>query len=171
MRHNTPKQSYLRSGELARLAGVSTDTLRHYERKGLLVRPRRSANGYREYPPGALDRVRLVRSALGIGFTLEELARILGVRDRGGAPCHQVRALAGTKLTDLETQLCELTALRDELRRLLKSWDALLAKNPPPERAGLLDSLVASDTRRRTRSARLARTPINRKKESKETQW
>jgi len=171
VRHNTPKQSYLRSGELARLAGVSTDTLRHYERKGLLVRPRRSANGYREYPAGALDRVRLVRNALGIGFTLKELARILGVRDQGGAPCHQVRALAGTKLTDVETQLRELTTLRDELRTLLRNWDALLAKNPPPERAGLLESLVASDTRRRTRSARLARRPINRKKETKETQW
>ena len=171
MKHDTPKQEYLRSGELARLAGVSTDTLRHYERKGLLVRPRRSANGYREYPGGALDRVRLVRSALGIGFTVNELAGILGVRDRGGAPCHQVRALAGTKLTDLENQLGELTALRDELRRLLKNWDALLAKNPPPERAGLLESLVANDTRRRTRSERITQTRINRKRESKETQW
>ena len=171
VRNNTPKQEYLRAGELARLAGVSTDTLRHYERKGLLVRPRRSANGYREYPASALDRVRLVRNALGIGFTLNELARILGERDRGGAPCRQVRALAGTKLADVETQLGELTALRNELRRLLKNWDALLANKPPPERAGLLESLVASDTRSRTRSARLARTPINRKKESKETQW
>jgi len=171
VKHDTPKQEYLRSGELARLAGVSTDTLRHYERKGLLVRPRRSPNGYREYPGVALDRVRLVRNALGIGFTLKELARILGVRDRGGAPCHQVRALAETKLTEVEIQLGELTALRAELRRLLKNWDALLAKNSPPKRAGLLESLVASDTRRLIRSVRVARTPINRKKESKETQW
>jgi len=171
VRHNTPKQAYLRSGELARLAGVSTDTLRHYERKGLLVRPRRSANGYREYPASALDRVRLVRNALGIGFTLDELARILEVRDRGGAPCQQVRALAGTKLTDVETQLGELTALRDRLHRLLKNWDALLAKNSLRERAGLLESLVANDTRRRIRSVRLTGTPINQKKESKETQW
>ncbi len=72
MREETPKQEYLRSGELARLAGVSTDTLRHYERKGLLARPRRSCNGYREYPASDLDRVRLVRGALGIGFTLNE---------------------------------------------------------------------------------------------------
>ena len=90
---------YFRSGELARLAGVSTDTLRHYERKGLLKRARRSANGYREYLATDLDRVRLVRGALGIGFTLDELARILSVRDRGGAPCRQVRALAGRSLT------------------------------------------------------------------------
>ena len=168
MREGKPKQEYLRSGELARLAGVSTDTLRHYERKGLLARPRRSTNGYREYPASDLDRVRLVRGALGIGFTLDELARIFSVRDRGGAPCHEVRALAGTKLTEVETQLGELTALRDELRRLLKNWDALLAKNPPPEHAGLLESLMAKGFRRRTRSSHLAHAPINRKKE---TQW
>lgn len=168
------KQKCLRSGELARLAGVSSDTLRHYERKGLLARPRRSANGYREYLASDLDRVRLVRGALGIGFSLDELARILGVRDRGGAPCHQVRALAATKLTEVETQLAELGTLRDELRRLLKNWDALLSKNAPAERAGLLESLAATTTTaaaRRTRSASLTRTPGNRKKESEETQW
>ena len=165
------KRAYLRSGELARFAGVSPDTLRHYGRKGLLARPRRSANGYREYPASALDRVHLVRRALGVGFTLDELARILVVRDRGGAPCQQVRALAGKKLAEVETRLAELTALRGELQVLLKNWDALLAKNPLPERAGLLESLVAGGSGRRLRSSPLAQTPINRKKEGKETQW
>jgi DNA-binding transcriptional MerR regulator len=168
---NSKKKMYLRSGDLARLAGVSSDTLRNYERKGLLARPRRSANGYREYPASDLDRVRLVRSALVMGFTLDELARILSVRDRGGAPCHQVRALAGRKLAEVEAQLVELTAVRDDLRSLLKNWDTLLAKNPPPQRAGLLESLAAKDSRRRTRSSRLAQSPINQKKENKENQW
>lgn len=163
------KRAYFRSGELARIAGVSPDTLRYYERKGLLARPRRSANGYREYPASALGRVNLVRRALGVGFTLDELARILVVRDRGGAPCQQVRALAGKKLAEVEARLAELTALRDELQVLLKNWDALLTKNPPPERAGLLESLVADGSGRRVRSSLLAQTPI-RKKESKETQ-
>jgi MerR family transcriptional regulator, mercuric resistance operon regulatory protein len=171
VRKATSKQGYLRSGELARLAGVSTDTLRHYERKGLLARPRRSPNGYREYPASDLDRVRLVRGALGIGFTLDELARFLSVRDRGGAPCIQVRILAGTKLTEVETQLGELSMLRDELRSLLKNWDALLAKNKPSERAGLLESLVPKTIQRRKASSRLASSPTKRKKESKETQW
>jgi DNA-binding transcriptional MerR regulator len=161
-----PKRGYLRSAELARLAGVSTDTLRHYERKGLLARTRRSANGYREYPASDLDRVRLVRGALAIGFTLDELARILNVRDRGGAPCHQVRALAGTKLTEVETQLRELTSLRDELRRLLRNWDALLAKNSP-ERAS--PESLRCNSSRRAQNHRLTKTPIHRKKQSKET--
>jgi DNA-binding transcriptional MerR regulator len=77
----------LSSGELADLAGVSRDTLRHYERKGVLPRPLRSQNSYRQYPPEALQRVQLVRRALSVGFTLDELAKVLKVRDGGGAPC------------------------------------------------------------------------------------
>ncbi len=167
----TSEERYLRSGELAKLAGVSTDTLRHYERRGLLARPRRSRNGYREYPASALDRVRLIRRALGVGFTLEELSGILAVRDRGGAPCRQVRALAGTKLTEVEAQLGELAALRGELRKLLKSWDALLENNSASERAGLLETLVTSASTTRTRSSPLMRTPAKRKKEGRENQW
>jgi MerR family copper efflux transcriptional regulator len=171
MSSENSKRAYFRSGELARSAGVSPDTLRHYERKGLLATPRRSANGYREYTASALDRVHLVRRALGVGFTLDELARILAVRDRGGAPCQQVRALAGKKLAEVETRLEELTALRDELKVMLQNWDARLINNPPPQRAGLLESLMANAAGRRLRSSPLTRTLINRKKESKENQW
>src|SRR4051812_28459483 len=88
----------LLAGELARLAGVSSDTLRHYERKGVLPRPLRLSNGYRKYPASSVDRVRLIRRALAVGFTLDELARFLKARDRGQAPCREVRALASEKL-------------------------------------------------------------------------
>src|SRR5437588_13043371 len=83
----------LRSGELARRAGVSPDTLRHYERRGLLPRPQKSAAGYRLYSPQALARIRLIRGALSIGVTLKELGTILADHDRGGAPCRRVRPL------------------------------------------------------------------------------
>src|SRR4029434_7929885 len=86
----------LRSGELARLSGVSADTLRHYERKGLL-KPQRASNGYREYPRHAVERMRLIRNALAIGFKLDDLERVLKIRDAGGAPCRQVRDLAAAK--------------------------------------------------------------------------
>ena len=79
----------LSPSELAQLTGVSTDTLRHYERKGVLGIPARSQGGYRLYPPEAVGRVRLVRRALAIGFTLHDLAAVLSERDRGGAPCRQ----------------------------------------------------------------------------------
>ena len=77
----------MRSGELAQRSGVSTDTLRHYERMGLLARPQRTLGGYRAYEPQALDRVLVVRRALSIGFSLCELAAIFRIRDCGGAPC------------------------------------------------------------------------------------
>jgi DNA-binding transcriptional MerR regulator len=138
------KNSYLRSGQLAQLSGVSTDTLRHYERLGLLPPPRRSRNGYREYPREALARVRLVQRALAVGFTLAELARFLKSRDKGGVPCREVRALAEAKLRNLEAQLRELTCLRNELRATLKDWDSRLASTAADERAGLLEALTAS---------------------------
>ena len=131
----------LRSAELARRAGVSPDTLRHYERKGLLPKARRSANGYREYPPEACARVRLVRRAVAIGFTLDELARVVKVRDQGGAPCHEVRELAAAKLAVLEGRIAEMEDARARLRDVLARWDALLAAAPRGARAALLDAL------------------------------
>lgn len=141
------KKSFIRAGELAKAAGVSTDTLRHYERKGVLPRPRRGANGYRQYPPEALARVLLVRRALAVGFTLDELARVLSVRDRGAAPCREVRALAAVKLADVEERLAQLAELRGELRATLEEWDVRLARTSDGGRAGLLESLAASGAR------------------------
>jgi DNA-binding transcriptional MerR regulator len=130
------------SSELARLTGVSTDTLRHYERKGVLGIPARSQGGYRLYPPEAVGRVRLVRRALAIGFTLHDLAAVLSERDRGGAPCRNVRALVAERLAELETRLGDLAELRDELRLLLRDWDHRLAKISVGTQARLLDVLA-----------------------------
>lgn len=134
----------LRSGELAKLTGVSTDTLRHYERLGLLARPPRTAGGYRLYPADSVGRVQLVRRALSIGFTLAELARILRVRDRGGKPCKQVRSLAASKVEQLDERIEELLMLRKQLRGLLALWDERLQSVSEDERAGLLEMLPKS---------------------------
>jgi DNA-binding transcriptional MerR regulator len=133
---------YLRSAELARICGLSTDTLRHYERKGLL-QAGRSANGYREYPPQSEDRIRLVQNALSVGFTLDELARLVKIREKGGAPCEEVRQLAATKLRDLDEQLRGLSALRSGLRKMIGHWDTKLAVTRKGDRAHLLDMLQA----------------------------
>lgn len=144
MTNELTDQDFLRAGELAQATGISTDTLRHYERKGVLACPGRSRNGYREYPPEALERVRLIRRALAIGFTLDELARILKARDQGGAPCREVRALAAEKLDNLETRLDELIFVRDELRATLANWDTLLNGKVGNQRAGLLEALTSA---------------------------
>ena len=134
----------MRSGELARLCGVSTDTLRHYERVGVLAKPSRTSSGYRQYPSSALGRVRLVRQAMSVGFSLEELARVLRVREKGGAPCRQVRELAASKLAMIEQRLAELALLRDQLEKLLKDWDGRLGRTAPGDRAYLLETLSGS---------------------------
>jgi DNA-binding transcriptional MerR regulator len=140
------KHGSFRIGELARAAGTSPDTLRHYERVGVLPAARRTANGYRVYPASALARVRLVRRALAVGFTLEELARILKEREEGGAPCREVRALASQKLGALEEWLAELGLVRDRLRELLAEWDGRLAGLPAQRRARLLEALGEAET-------------------------
>ena len=129
--------------EAARLTGVSTDTLRHYERLGLLPAVARTHGGYRRYPEPVLERVRLIQRALVLGFSLKELQRILSVRDAGGAPCQNVRALLGDRLASLRTRIEELIVLRDDLDALLVDWDAKLARTVKGQRAHLLDSLGA----------------------------
>lgn len=135
--------SYLRSGELAKLAGISSDSLRHYERMKVLALPRRSSGNYRLYPPEAVDRVRLIRRALAVGFSLPELARILRVRDEGGAPCRQVRRMLEQKLQALEQRLADLSAMRDHLRVVLADWDERLSRTPDGKPARLLETLIS----------------------------
>jgi DNA-binding transcriptional MerR regulator len=130
--------------EVARQCGVSADTLRHYERKGVLPRPARTSRGYRRYPPESVARVLLVQRALVVGFTLDELARVFRQRDRGDPPCRTVRDLVSARLADLETRLAQLTALRRELRQLLATWDRTLAATVAGQPAHLLHSLVAN---------------------------
>jgi DNA-binding transcriptional MerR regulator len=121
---------------------VSTDTLRYYERQRLLAAPPRAANGYRRYPLEALARIRVIRSALAVGFSVDELKRILGARDRGLAPCQHVRQLAASKLKALESRIRELQHLRTALRKTLAAWDQRLAHTPSGTRAALLESLA-----------------------------
>ena len=143
-----PPRPYLQSGELARLAGVSTDTLRHYERLKLLAVPRRSTGNYRLYAPAALDRVRIIRRALAVGFTLPELSKIFKLRDSGGSPCRQVRALLQNKLTDLEGQIGDLMAMRDHLRAVRNDWDRRLSGTPDGTPALLLETLQHAPRKR-----------------------
>ena len=162
MKQSVSSSRSWRIGELAKATNVSTDTLRHYGRKGVL-HSQRSANGYREYPEGALERVRMVRQGLAIGFTLDELRSIFEVFDRGGAPCQQVRSLAANKLAQIETHLQEVIALRDDLKNALEDWDKRLAKTASGQRAGLLKTLAARNGVRSSSSLLLRRPSVKKK--------
>jgi DNA-binding transcriptional MerR regulator len=131
----------VQSGELSRLAGISTDTLRHYERLGVLPKPPRTNGGYRDYAANSVERVRLIQSALKVGFSLAELATILRMRDRGEVPCYRVRAIAEHKLQEVKQQIKDLLGMRDQLERILKDWDARLARAEKGKPARLLESL------------------------------
>ena len=137
----------MRSGELAHLAGVSTDTLRHYESLGLLPAPGRTAGNYREYSPQSVERVRLIRNALAMGFSLKELGAIIQVRERGGAPCHQVRRLAEEKIAAITAQIEELRRYRDHLRRVVGEWDVRLGRTGRHQRAHLLEAIAKPPVR------------------------
>jgi DNA-binding transcriptional MerR regulator len=133
--------------ELAASAGISTDTLRHYERRGVLPPPPRTPAGYRRYPASAVARVALVRRALQIGFSIADLARVTRERERGGAPCRQVRAIVADRLSRIDDELAALTALKAELTALLGDWDRILAGTPPKTPARLLDTLAPNHGR------------------------
>lgn len=147
-----PRPDVMKSGTLASLAGVSTDTLRHYERMGVLPAPQRAANGYRQYPAHALDRVRLVRRGLAVGLTLAELAPVLRERDRNRSPCRMVRALVADRLARLELEQKALAARCAALRRTLADWDRRLARTRRGSQARLLDHVVIPEPKAVPRS-------------------
>src|SRR5205814_6034790 len=97
-----PRARFVRIGTVARSAGLSPDSIRHYERLGLIDAVGRSDGGYRLYPEAALRRVQVVQAALRAGFGLKELAAIFAERRAGRAPCRRVRALAADKLAAIE---------------------------------------------------------------------
>lgn len=132
---------FLKSGDLARMSGISADTLRHYERIGVLQKPGRSQANYRLYPPEAVDRVRLIRNALSVGFSLDEVKKIVRVREQGGFPCRQVKALLEEKLGNLDREIAEMIEVRGQLRSLLEDWSHRLKQTPDGHPARLLEHL------------------------------
>jgi MerR family mercuric resistance operon transcriptional regulator len=107
----------LRSGQLAEAAGVNHQTLRYYERRGLLSEPDRTLGGHRLYPPEALTVLRMIKAAQRLGFTLDEIADLLDVRRRRHESGLQTRAAA--KLADVEARIADLAVIRDTLREAL----------------------------------------------------
>lgn len=142
MSDSKSEKEFLLIGELAELTAVSRDTLRHYERKGVLPRPNRTPKGYRLYSAKTLERVLMIRRALAVGFTLDELARIFVERERGNAPCQAVQTLAVRKLKEVNNRLKEIKKVRNELQHIVGDWDKQLVKNEKGEPIHLLENLT-----------------------------
>jgi Hg(II)-responsive transcriptional regulator len=119
----------VRTSEVAAQAAVNVQTLRYYERRGLVAEPLRSPSGYRAYPPEAVHRVRFIKRAQELGFSLAEVETLLHLAEGGPDSCVRVRTLATEKITEVERRIADLRALRDGLNRLVATCD-----RPRPDR-------------------------------------
>ena len=104
-------------GRLAKRAAVGIDTVRFYERRGLLPNPERTPAGYRLYPESIVDRIRFIRRAKDLGFSLDEVESLLDLHDHGGRKS-AVKALAKKKLAEIDARIEDLARIRDVLREL-----------------------------------------------------
>ena len=109
-------------GRLALESGVHVETIRYYQRKGLLAEPRKPQSGFRSYPADAVRHVRFIKRAQALGFTLKEIRHLLALEETRG--CAATQALATQKLAVLEEKLADMLRLRKSLTRLLRACEA-----------------------------------------------
>jgi len=126
---------------------VNVQTLRYYERRGLLREPERSESGYRAWEAEAVRTVRFVKRAQGLGFTLREIEALLELAAGGPESCDAARALAIEKLSELDTKVVSLEAMRDSLLQLVESCSRPRSERDCP----LLETLVAEGGSRNDR--------------------
>lgn len=113
----------LRTAEVAEQAGVNVETLRFYERKGILREPPRRPSGYREYPPETVERVRFIKRAQELGFSLREVQDLLELRETSRAKAGRVRKVAEARLEEIEHKIRDLEAMKQSLTELLCACD------------------------------------------------
>lgn len=113
----------MRTSEVAAEAGVNPQTLRYYERRGLLPEPQRSASGYRAYDRQAVRIVRFVKRAQELGFALDDVESLLQLAEGGPESCDVARGMAVEKIADLESRIADLQAMRGALARLVETCE------------------------------------------------
>jgi MerR family transcriptional regulator, copper efflux regulator len=111
-------------GQLAQRAGVNVETVRYYERRGLLSEPARTDSGYRDYEPDALARLQFIKRAQGLGFTLREIEELLGLRVHHEGACEAVGQKTREKITLVRQKMRELEAMERSLTRLAAACEA-----------------------------------------------
>jgi len=111
----------MRIGGLALVAGVNAQTIRFYERRGLLPAADREANGYRQYDDATASRLRFIRASQAAGLTLTDISSIIALRQAGEVPCEHVTTLLAGKLDDVRTRQKELALLETELQNLIEA--------------------------------------------------
>jgi MerR family copper efflux transcriptional regulator len=110
-------------GQLAERAEVKISTVRYYERRRLLAEPRRGDSGYRQYAPGAVTRIRFIRHAQGLGFSLRDIRELLTLRISPEATCGDVKHAAEVKLIGIEAKIRSLQRMKHALGKLVSACD------------------------------------------------
>lgn len=113
----------LKIGEVSQASGIGIEALRFYERSGLLGKPARSQSGYRLYDEGVLERIAFIRKAQTLGFSLDEIGRIIKDAQSGASPCDDVREIVRRRLNELDERMREMKRYRKELASTLEEWD------------------------------------------------
>src|SRR5207244_1479925 len=139
-------------GQLAKSVGVNIETVRYYERLQLLTPTARKPSGYRIYSDDVVRRLRFIKNAQALGFTLEEIAGLLNLRVDSAARCGDVQRRAQAKLAKVEAKLCDLEAMARVLKNLIRSCKA----GQPTERCPILKSLESNE--RRTTNGEISKT-------------
>ena len=120
-------------GEVARKIGVATSAIRFYEESGLLPEPNRTPSGYRDYDQAVIDRLAFIRAGQAVGLTLAELREVLGIRDRGEAPCTHVAALIDLRIDEIHKRIKDLRRLRRDLTALAGKAAVFDPADCPPD--------------------------------------
>jgi MerR family copper efflux transcriptional regulator len=114
---------WLKIGEVSKRSGVGVESLRFYEKVGLLGRPSRTESGYRLYDAEVLDRLDFIKRAQVLGFSLAEIARIIAEKQAGQSPCAEVRQVVRARLEELDERMKEMRRYRKELSAALDEWE------------------------------------------------
>lgn len=106
-------------GQLAKSANVNVETVRYYERRGLVPNPPRRQSGYRQYPISAIDRIRFIKRAQALGFSLKEISELLSLRVDPDTTCGDIKERAEAKMSDIEEKIESLLEIKSALGRLI----------------------------------------------------
>jgi MerR family copper efflux transcriptional regulator len=135
------KMNSLTIGHLAREAGVNLETVRYYERRGLLPKPPRSASGYRLFPSDAARRLRFIRRAQELGFSLKEIRELLSLRVSRTTTSRDIRTRAEAKIADIDAKIRSLGSMKKALRKLTSVCEGCV----PVTECPILESLDSED--------------------------
>lgn len=131
----------MKIGQVASASGVGVETVRYYERRGLIAEPPRRASGYRSYPPHAVERIRFIRRAKELGFSLREIRELLQLRVDPDCTCATIRGRAKAKIADVESRIRELEVMRRALVEITRQCDG----DGPGSECPILDAIAGND--------------------------